>query len=203
MSAVTKSEGWDVYHVRSDGEWATVVVKGWQGQGLDGSLREVGEILVHSSYGSWGYQWGHLGEPFKQWLADLPAYERSYVAGKFLGSAAYEFDGDATVALLCERLLEWRRSGDLSRDEARTIWDWIEDNAEEIVCSEADFFKAMESAACGHAYGLDELSNAALKFFDDAWDMPQRCLHRGFAGFWRCLWPPFQQALRTELEALA
>lgn len=194
--SVTKSDGWDVYHVRANHEWATIAIKGWQAQGVDRQPREIGEIMIHSSYGSWAYQWGHLGEPFKKWLAE--ADDRVYIAQKFLGSDAFVFDGEKTVRHLRERVIENRKCGDLDKDAARLIWDWIEDNEHELESSIDSFVNTMFDGP----RGCDDMTrNTGGWFFEEPWEHTAKSLDRQFAGFWRVLMPVFQQALRDEMAA--
>jgi len=194
-TSVNKSTGMDVYRVRAGYkgyEWATICVQGWQATGNDGQPREIGEILIHSSYGSWAYQWGHLGLPFKQWLAK--ADDKDYIAGKFLGSKAYVFDGQKTVAELRHRVIEKRRNDVLNRDQARAIWNWIEEHADELECSGDRFCERMSEGPSDC-----ELSGAGARFFQEPWEWICTSLDHQFEAFWHKIMPAFQQALRDEL----
>lgn len=211
MSRVTKSDGWEAYSVRAgeqDMEWATIIIRGWQAPGNDGRPREIGEILVHSSYGSWAYQWGHLGQPFKEWLATMN--DKHYVAGKFLGTNAYVFDGEKTLQGLRESILEARRAGDLPKSDARTIWDYVEENSVEMESSEDRFVDKMydcmreadwQDLDRQSKYPATAPSRDARHFLEEPWERIQRGLNRQFATFWDLMIPPFQATLRQELEA--
>lgn len=181
----------EAYRVRTAGnEWATIVLFGWQATGNDGTPRECGEILIHSSFGSWANSWGHLGTPFKNFLLKA---ERDYIATKFMGTDAYKFDGALTVRELRRRLLRWRREGQLNKDEARQLWDYIEEREVELECSTHDFVGAMQQ-------GETELvsSKAMRCFLQEPWEHLATSLGIQFAGFWREVWPVFLGALKLE-----
>lgn len=195
---VTKATDWDVYYVRAGHEWATIAIKGWQATGNDNQPREIGEILIHSSYGTWAYQWGHLGEPFKKWLTE--ADDRVYIAQKFLGSNAFVFDGEKTVRHLRERVIENRKCGDLDKDAARLIWGWIENNEHELESSIDSFVNTMFDgpSVCG---GMTR--NTGGWFFEEPWEHTATSLDRKFSAFWTTIMPVFQQALRSEIAEAA
>ena len=203
MSRVTKSTDFEVYRIRAgyhDQEWATIAIKGWQvpADAYCSTPREIGEILIHSSFGSWAYQWSHLGVEFKAWLAGNR--DRSYMAEKFLGSAAYKFDGEKTVKGLRERVIEQRRHGGLRKEEARLIWDWIEENELELETSPDSFVNKMYDGP----RDCDELTRSTgARFFEEPWEHIATSLDRPFDGFWTQVWPVFRQALREEMAVPA
>lgn len=184
-------------------EWATICWTGWRATGNDGTPRECGEILIHSSFGSWANQWGHLGIAFDEWLQDA---ECDYCAGKFMGSAAYKFDGEKSVRHLRQSLLEHRKAGDITKNDARTIWSWIEDNKLSLESSEHEFVQVLSDCA-GSAVWQDARKGkpswdtgpglGACHFLAEPWDRPATSLDRSFAGFWRDLWPVFVEHLKA------
>lgn len=194
-AAVNKSSDMEVYRVRAGHkglEWATICIKGWQGKGNDGQPREIGEILIYSSFGCWAYQWGHLGAPFKKWLTETD--DRSYIAEKFLGAKARVFDGEKTVRDLRARLIEKRRHDSLTKTEAREIWDYIDDNELQLETGERDFVEGMLEAQTEVV-----LTDGARRFLSEPWEYRATTMNRQFASFWREIMPVFQQALRDEL----
>lgn len=194
---VTKDTTGETYRIRTAGhEWATIVLFGWQATGNDGTPRECGEILIHSGFGQWAYSWGHLGVPFKRFLLKA---ERGYIATKFMGADAYKFDGRLTVLELRKRLLRWRREGQLNTEEARQLWDYIEEREVELESSTHDFVGVMQQAET-------ELvaTKAVLRFAQEPWEHLATSLDIQFAGFWREVWPVFLEQLRAErLETAA
>lgn len=207
--SVTRSEGWEAYTVRADGEWATIMIRGWRYSGADTRAYEAGEIMIHSSFGAWAHQWGHLGEPFKEWLSD-PKLERGYLATKFLKDKAVVFDGEKTVRHLRQSLIEHRRCTDLTKSDARTIWDWIRENESYLESSESEFVEVMQGCV-SDADWKDAMAGrpdwdtgpgiGARHFLEEPWDRISRSVDPQFAGFWRDLWPHFQEHLRSELTA--
>lgn len=205
---VTRSNDMEVYRVRHQHEWATICVQGWQATGIDGQPREIGEILINSSYGAWAYQWGHLGQPFKQWLAE--ADDPGYIAGKFLGAKAYTFDGEKTVRGLRRSLLEKRRQGDIIKADARAIWEFIDEHDSEMESS-ADMFCERMFNCMSQAdwpprngwYSDAAPERGARHFLEEPWERTCTSLDRQFAGFWKTIWPVFAEQLRAELEAVA
>jgi hypothetical protein len=134
--------------------------------------------------------------------------ESAYVAGKFLGSKAYEFDGDATVRDLRQSLLEHRRCGDLTKNDARSIWDWIEENDLDLAESSDPFVSRMQEcyreadwqdAKAGRPEWDTGPGQGARDFLAEPWDRIATTLNRQFVGFWRKLWPHFAAKLRDEL----
>lgn len=190
---VHKDASGEAYRIRTAGhEWATIVLFGWQSTGNDGTPRECGEILINGGFGQWAYSWGHMGVPFKQFLLKV---ERGYIAGKFMGSKAYKFDGELTVRELRQRLLAWRQCGDLDKEEARQLWDYIEERQVELESSTHDFVGAMQQAET-------ELvpSRALLRFLQEPWEHLAESLDIQFVGFWREIWPVFLEQLRLETQ---
>lgn len=185
-----KTDGFEAYTARAQGEWATIIIRGWQSTGNDGKPHEIGEILIHSSFGSWAYQWGHLGLPFREWL---PKAERAYCAEKFLGTKAYQFDGATSVRELRRHLLQYRRDGSLGKGDARELWDWIDDNECELETSENDFVWALERADT-EIVATDQVRH----FLSEPWEYLHETLNRSFARFWEVLWPVFVAQLKAE-----
>jgi hypothetical protein len=190
-NTVRRDTNGQAYRIRTARhEWATIVLFGWQATGNDGTPRECGEILIHSGFGSWAHSWGHLGMPFKAFLCKA---ERSYIAGKFMGADAYKFDGQLTVRELRKRLLRWRHEGQLNKEDARQLWNYIEEREDELESSTHDFVGAMQQAAT-------ELvaSRQLLCFVQEPWEHLATSIDLQFAGFWREVWPVFLDELRAE-----
>lgn len=173
--------------VRNSLEWATICWRGWTATGIDGKPRECGEILIHSTFGSWGHAWHHLGVPFDQWL---PTAELAYCAEKFMGSKAYKFDGTATVTGLRRHLIELRQHGELTKAQAREVWDWIANN-EDCLESGSDMFcvTMQDGYVC---------CDSAKSFFEEPWEMIRKSLDTQFIGFWGELWPVFIDHIKSQ-----
>lgn len=200
-----RTEGFEAYTVRAGMEWATILIRGWQAQSIDGQPQEIGEILVHSSFGNWAHQWAHLGEPFKKWLLDA---ERDYMAVKFMGAKAYVFDGEKTVAELKRCLLHTRSMDGISKNDARTVWDWIDENQIEMQTDERSFVDVMQRCvtnaqwldkAPAHLLWDTQPNDKTLPFLAEPWERLRTSLDHGFANFWRLLMPVFREHLRDEI----
>mgnify|MGYP000659772930 CR=1 FL=1 len=187
-----------VYRVRGGHggyEWATICVDGWEVKNGD-DTRYVGEILIHSSYGNWAYQWTHMGQPFYQFLATS---ERDYVASKFMGSDAYEYDGEGTVQEFRKDVLRQRRSDGMSNEYARAVWDFIDENESRMETSERDFVEAVEEL---HQSLRDEMLGGHLPlplqyFLSDPYERVMSRLNPAFTNFWKELWPQFINNLQS------
>lgn len=183
-------------------EWATVCWHSFQATGVDGKPRECGEILIHSSFGSWANSWGHCGVSFDKFLMKI---ERGYCADKFMGEKARVFDGEATVRELRTSLIEARRTGGLTRNDARSIWDWIEENELDLQSGGNEFVYRMnecareaewEDALTGRPDWDTGPGRGALHFLEEPWDRIRTDIDKQFEGFWRDLWPVFIEHLK-------
>lgn len=193
---VTKTNR-ECYEVRDGrGEWANITLHCWTRTHSQGTQHEgtyhCGEITIQSSFGCWGYIWTACGSPFKRFLQRASF---DYVFTKFMGDKLARYDGDATVRKLRSEVIEQRKRRRLDMDEARKVWDAIAYEADRIESgSETDFGYAMFDIA----RALDDKHPMREHFADPcAWD---RCTRHDpqAAGFWRCIWPLFIDALKEE-----
>lgn len=98
------------------GEWADAFVREWP---------RGGSISIQSSFGDFAYTWTSIGsDTFRAFLRSL---DFDYFMGKASAKDFREFDLDLTVRAIRDNLLEARRQGDMSREEARTCWSEIDD----------------------------------------------------------------------------
>lgn len=195
--SVTRVTGFEVYRVRYGYEWATFVINAGHDIGFDKREREWGELLIHSSYGSWAHVWANLGSPFKRWIAE--GVECDYLASKLMGDKARVFDGKKTVKGLREHVCEARRENKFTKDAARIIWDWIAENEDDLASSDGAFVEQM-----GGALYECQLTNdrAATLFFEQPWEYLATELNPGFVQFHKELWAMFAEALAEELKAV-
>lgn len=192
----------NVVRLGANYEYATICWESWNKLTKHGEPLYSGEILIHSSYGTWAHYWGHCGEPFETFLADL---DRSYAAGKFLGTKASVFDGEATVKGLRQSLLEDRRAGNITKNDARSIWDWIDSNEFDLENGdEGNFINRLikctkEADWCDVQKGkYAELGpgRGARHFLEEPWERPCHKIDPQFEGFWREIWPLFLEHLK-------
>lgn len=98
---VTKSTI-DRYQITTAGEWGTFCMKAdTPEENSDGSLTYGGDLLIHSSRGSFAYSWNNCGVPFSQFLADL---DYDYLMAKLRGSKAVVFDPQGSYQLFLSDL---------------------------------------------------------------------------------------------------
>jgi len=194
--SVTKTTNAEVYSVRKDYEWATIMLRCWSRPANVGTPHEgtyyCGEIMIHSSYGSWAYTWTACCEPFKASLLDA---EFDYVFTKFMGTKLQVWDGEGSVKSLRGRLLDYRKWGDITKDEARALWDEIEANEAELESSSHDFVE------CAYRIARDIDSRGVTRLLSEPWELTDTQPDHQAVGFWRVLWPEFTQALRAEVAA--
>lgn len=82
----------EAYRIRNKGEYATICVRSWSRRTAT-DIMYCGEILIHSSFGSWANQWTACAVPFPKFLATS---DFDYIFEKFMGSDLRVFDVEAT-----------------------------------------------------------------------------------------------------------
>lgn len=159
------------YVVRAEGmEWADIVIS-----------EKLGLFCAYSTFGNYVYRWTSIGSrTLKQFLAGL---DRDYFMEKTRGRAWKEFDLDATIADIKRHVLELRRAGDLTADQARAAWEDIGDLDDGPVSDGMFMERVYRSTALWAVYGGD--------FYDLTIETPKlEC-----AGFWRVIWPAFLEQI--------
>ena len=90
-------------------------ISGWAIVFLD----SIGCFAAVSDFGSWGYRWSSFGpKDFREFLIGCDA---QYVRRKI--APEEEYDGEATLKAVKERICELRRTGSLDRIQARIEWN--------------------------------------------------------------------------------
>ena len=88
-------------------------------------IDETGCFTALSDWGDVGYRWNQRGLPeggFKRFLIQC---EDSYLISKF-GSQRREYDPEATLEAVKHDILQSRRDGQLSKEDAREEWDGLQ-----------------------------------------------------------------------------
>lgn len=196
----TLRECYEVRDGRRGGEWANITLRCWDNPPHAGTSRTemyyCGEIVIHSSHGNWANTWTACGEPFKQFLLDV---EFDYIFGKFMGNNLHRFDGPATVKQIRQDILTRRRHGELTKFEAKEVWDAVDFDLERLEADEHSYGHTM-------LYIPNELvsTHPMRDYFADPSGWPRSTHYdRAASNFWRDLWPLFTEALRMELEESA
>ncbi len=102
-----------VFHVREGSSWAIAIVREW-GDG--------GSIDIQSDYGSFNYIWYLVGDSFYDFLRSL---DFDYFMGKTRPDYKV-FDYDASIKAIKVSLIENRKQGNLTRQQAREFWNDVE-----------------------------------------------------------------------------
>lgn len=189
------------YQIRKDHEYANISLRCWDNPPPADSSRGMyygGEIMIHSSFGSWAYSWNACGSPFKRFLLGAGF---DYIFGKFMGHALERFDGEASFRQVLAKVIECRRRRELNKAEARTAWDSLDDVRSQAECSEEGFCRAIGSAQedLGLSFNTSGVKQFAKHELSEPWYMTIKKDDPSATRFWRILWPEFQAALRAEL----
>lgn len=172
------------YRVFRNGECATIALGDWANPKVDGKpVTYSGELLVHSSLGSFSYMGHCCTVPFKQFLAhiDLDSFVQ-----KCLGRAYQEFDGQETVTKLKRAVLHLRRRKLFPSQAARELWAELDAQR-----SEAELLTAVEDLG----------STSTLL---GPWETYRSYRPTAQAlSLWNKLWPDFVAELKEELAPAA
>ncbi len=189
---VTKTNR-ECYEIRDGkGEWATIALADWERPSPEGQPYYSGQILIHSSYGSWANSWSHCGSPFKEFLQKI---EFLYTFRKFMGSDLGEFDPEKSLKGVRERLCEHRKHAWLKKDDARALWDGINDVEDQLGSSEHGWVAGLEYVRRDL---YDQGRPEAARFLDEPWEFITKSPKEGPRMFWDTLWSLFIQALKEE-----
>ena len=153
------------YEIRPKSGWARI----W--------LTDDGCISIISDHGTFGYWFGSPGCEFREFLLDCGD---DYLGGKF-SRGKTEFDGEATVDLIRERILHLRRHTNISRGDARREWEKLPT----VFDSPEDF----SSWVCESTHIRDAYE---LSCYVTPWNVQHFLKHQ---------WPLFVAQLKAELDA--
>lgn len=173
------------YSVSQGSDWATICLQHYSvpDKLSYGEHRQGVELLVHSSYGSWAYHWGHCGCDGRQFLIDC---EKGYLMGKLVPQQdLYVFDPKASEKALRHHILEYRRAGALTKGKARTMYD--------AACDLGSFLSHEEFV--GVVQG-----NEALSWIQEPWEFCRTRMCPTIDQFWDRLWLQFTNQLKEEID---
>lgn len=177
----------EMYRVSLNGEYATICVDAGERLDVDRPERRTfqGEILIHSSFGSFCHTWTNCSVPFKQFLIGI-GFE-SFMR-KCLGESFESFDGEASFTEVKRAILTSRREGELTRESAQALWQDLHQVDDVAVTSEYNFYRALEDL-CGDDSVLGQVHEYVIHSPSDQAQT-----------FWTELWPVFKGMLESELE---
>lgn len=169
----------DVFQVRLDGEWGTFVLRQGRRKDACGTAYWC-ELIAATSFGTVSHHWSSMGQPAAKFL---PRLERDYALSKLWGLRAFETDVEATMVAVRHDIIEARRHGDITADEAREAWDslpdWATDDDELMDAAKESSY--LMSAMCDGGCRRTRINPQA-------------------DGFWRYLWPRFLEQLAAAPE---
>lgn len=113
-------------------------------------------VVIRSLWGSWVARWSR------------PLSETSMVDLYAATGGRLEFDGDATAGAIRRVILERRRAGALSRDQARAEWSLVDEILDPGDWF-ADWFGATSLQGSASEFYRLGLPRAWRKFFDTVW----------------------------------
>lgn len=184
----------ETYRIRVGGEWATIALEGWR----TALGHEQGEVLVHSSFGSWAHQWASMGLPLKHFLQQV-GYES--LAAKMLGAGAQTFDYDASLEHWKRSLVKARRRRMISSDEFRNAWDV---SCCDMPCSLDLFLWRIQWAEPDVRASIKRPGSLASRSLTLWHDVERHAVYKTdpqFRAFWDELWPRLVLQLRSEMVA--
>lgn len=85
-----------------------------------------GTLCIFGDYGSWAHTWGRSGRSGKGKLDfrhELIRFSSDYLANKLSYGVPSKYDGEKTLESVRRYILTLRRSGSLSREQAREDYD--------------------------------------------------------------------------------
>lgn len=190
MSSVTKTT-MEAYRIVAAGGDATIGLRSWQAPAAGGQPpHEQGEIMIFSSFGSWGYRWSNMGAPLKRFLISCSF---DYLMGKLCAGNLREFDYTASLENWKNHLKEARRAQLLTADQFNEVF--------------SDSGAAIDSP-CGIELFLNRLETSQPLSLrgHPLWDSIEAyvvCRNSPqVVGFWQEIWPEFVQRLRDEMVAI-
>lgn len=173
------------YVVRNGYAWARIFIRHGIGETGAGHPRGWVDVSVLSDFGSFGYCWSHIGST--PWNAFLGELDFEYAMRKMFG-AAYDapLSLDSACARAREIIIDRRRQDCMTKEDARSLWDAIED-----CCDQSTFLR-----------DLDENSGGAM-YRNDLWDSRWTEPNSQAVGFWSEIWPHFIDAISQPANEVA
>lgn len=186
MEGIIKRTSAEVYEVWAHGEFACIAI---QSQNF-AKGKNAGRIMIHSTYGAWGFYWGSVAPLFKEFLCEL---DMRYTAVKF--GAKDVFDEEATLKAMILDL-------ETELQDGSTYFPYSVEFTDAIAAIK-DRMENPEGSFETWFYNSSEESAVLYDHFGAGMDLPMRhnpCPQ--FKGFWDKLWPLFVQKLKSELSEM-
>ena len=171
-----------VYHIRilePSRTWADITIEEW---------KEGGSFKCVSDYGNYSYIWGSIGtETLRGFLCQL---NYDYFMGKTHPSLGEQFSIRKSITACRENIIEARRDCDITRAQARVMWEYLE-QLEDAGNNENLYFQLITDSDI-----FDTI------YENDYCSIPSHTeKHPQCAGFWRIIWPVAVEIWKEELDA--
>ncbi len=188
----------DLYSVQREGEYASIVVRGWFTQPY-GSTVHGGELIVHGSFGTFGYTWNNCSKPFKEFLLT----SRFDTLMRKLFGAKYEvFNLDATKKLFSAHLANLVLEGDITQQQAQTVQTTFDAELQGTAAFSQECFVAAITTTSEDDEVVAGLTEAQRELvFAEAVMLSGRVFNPQAVGFWNYIWPDLESTLRAEVQS--
>lgn len=87
-------------------------------------IDEIGCVSIQSDYGDYAYRWSSFGEDIRTFLMQC---DQSYLINKFTLGWPQISKGEKSTRRIKESILDERRQGAISKQEARDLYDAVPD----------------------------------------------------------------------------
>lgn len=152
------------------------------------TIDDTGIFQCHSSFGDYAYHWTAFGDNFKEFLCRI---DSGYLLCKVSDQTYFDYDKYLNKAK--KTIFELRKGNDISKDEARGLWNFITDdlqdysNSYDMVCMEIHSNKLLSKIYCGEVF---------YSPFSPEKDYPLNAV-----AFAEHIYPAFVRVLKEELKA--
>lgn len=199
--ATCTSSSMQAFTLREKGEWATIALRGWEHPVQEGVSSNVskaygGELLVHSSFGSWAHAWNSCGSPFPEFLLEL---DFDYLMGKLMGLELMQFDPQASVQGLLRHICQRRRDRAWSREEARDVFNELQACEMELRANAQEFVHACQEISSYLQGRMPAIEDELDAIFGDPHAYIEQRKNPAAVEFWRLLWKPFCDELGQQV----
>jgi len=152
-------------------------------------ITDDGCFTTISDYGNYGYWWGDPGCEFRQFLCQVD----DYYLGRKLAAGRREFDGEASVKAIRNRICHLRRQQELTREQAQAEWELVHPKPTGWSgLSRRGLFSSMNNEVEAHEWYLETK-------LDDPAELLSYRTPMQIQMFIKRLWPLFTEQLRAEL----
>lgn len=159
------------YSIQNEYEWGRVIIDPTRNM-----------IFCYTGVGRYCYSWSHPGKSFLEFLTNL---NFGYFMDKCLIHNSMEFKVEETIKSMKRHILEYRRDGAYTKEQAREMRDNLEEAVDES--SETAFFYIIRDGAFS-------------EHCCDWWEFGVKDYSQDCYEFWRVIWTPLMAYIKTELK---